>query len=51
MYLFFGFRSLADIDQLVVPGIQRIDFIRTVPEQIRDYATGHRRNIFWRIGA
>src|ERR1700724_2377819 len=36
--------DVADVDQLVVPGVQRNNLGRGVLEQIRDDAAGHRRD-------
>src|SRR6516164_8247682 len=42
--LLLRFDNIADIEQLVVPGIERDDLVRIVAEHVRDDATLHRRD-------
>jgi hypothetical protein len=48
-----GINDIGDIEQLVVPGIERNDFARIAGEHIRDDAALDRRDDFlalWREG-
>jgi hypothetical protein len=53
VFLLLRLDDVADVDQLVLPSVQRDDLSRVVLKQIRDEAAGHRRDDLlaqWRIG-